>query len=399
MIDISSSAVIKVTDGRQRSLAVFWLIVVNVGWVLFVWPFVALTNQAAPWPIPVGYLVVLTGLLAVGGYRSARVALIVRDDELTVRNFCRTRRVRWPEVARLSDGYVRGGWTLTVLLANGRAVNSTAASNESPRGNPQTLTVLRQAAVSHGVPEDITGIPLWRPRAWEDAVSAAGWYKVWLGVWLLVTAAAVAGLVVVSEWNGHHTDYGPVFIPVACAALIALFASGIAWRRWRQALRPEPGRLTAYGEGEWFAVPLDNSLHAVGVIARRQQYGKGIMIGYFFAPFDSPRPAIGRLAELRPADAILIAEFATTRIRDGEPSERSWPRLGRVDGWDRAAWPVPVFKRTDPKTKEHFKVFYDDQLRFLREEPANRRRTRDLPRWGPMTETAVKAGLNLLLNE
>jgi hypothetical protein len=53
-----------------------------------------------------------------------------------------------------------------------------------------------------------------------------------------------------------------------------------------------------------------------------------------------------------------------------------------------------VFKRTDPKTRQSFKVFCDDGLGFAREEPASRKQTRGLPHWTLMNELEVKTSLN-----
>jgi hypothetical protein len=213
-------------------------------------------------------------------------------------------------------------------------------------------------------------------------------YTVRLGILLTVSAAAVAGLVVVSVWNSSHVDFGPVFLPAAWPALAVLTCTSIVWFSWRQALRPDPAHRDDYGEGDWFAVPLGQDVHAVGVVARRRQRGRGVMVGYFFGPFDSP-PALDHLAELRPADAVLVREFANAPIRYNERAKSgSWPLLGKVSGWDRAAWPIPVFRRADPKTKQSFKVFCDDELGFVREEPTSRKGTRGLPPWalieGPM---------------
>jgi hypothetical protein len=400
MIDVESPAVTRVTDGRGRSAGILVAQVVCYGWCLYIWPIPVLVNNVAPWPIPAAYLVVVTGLVAACFYRAARVALVISDSGLVVRNFLRSWRVGWPEIARLVDGCAFvDDWALTVLLADGHALTSTATITNR-LANPGWLTALGEHAARHAVPADLSGIAAWRRRAWEDTASSARWYKARLTILLVVTAAAIAGLVVVSAWNNGHHDVGPVFLPAACPAVAALTCTSIVWVKWRQALRPDPARRDDYGEGDWFAVPLAEAVphaeevHAVGVIARRQQHGRGVMLGYFFGPFDL-LPALDQLAELRPADAVLVREFANAPIRYNELAKSgSWPRLGKVSRWDRAAWPVPVFKRTDPKTKQSYKVFCDDELKFVREEPASRKQTRGLPPWILMNELAVKTTLN-----
>jgi hypothetical protein len=393
MIEIESQAVTRVTDGRQRLAGVVTGHVFGYGWLLYIWPIPVLANRVAPWPIPAAYLVLVTVLVVACYYRASRVALVVSDSGLVVRNFLRSRRLGWAEVARLVDGCAWGDdWALTILLTDGRGVTSAAAVS-TRLANPGWLTRLAEQAARHDVPADLSGIAAWRQRAWVDAASSALWYTVRLGVLLIVSAVAIAGLVVVSVWNSGHHDFGPVFLPAACAALAVLICTPIVWFRWRKALGPDPAHRDDYGEGAWFAVPLQQDVHAVGVVARRRQRGRGVMVGYFFGPFDSP-PALDHLAELRPADALLIREIANVPIRYDELAKSgSWPLLGKVSGWDRAAWPVPVFKRTDPKTTQWFKVVCDDELGFVREEPASRKGTQGLPPWALLYEPEVKAAL------
>lgn len=394
MIEIESRAVTRVTDGRSRLAGVVAGHVVGYGWLVYIWPIPVLANHVAPWPIPAAYLVVVTVLVVAAFYRASRVALIVSDSGLVVRSFLRSRRLAWEEVARLVDGCAwTDDWALTVLLTDGRAVTSAAAVS-TRLANSGWLTALAEHAARHEVPAHLSGIAAWRRRAWEDGASSARWYTVRLWIWLTASGVAVAGLVVVSVWNSDHTDFGPVFLPAACAVLAVLIYTPMVWLRRRQALRPEPAQRDDYGEGDWFAVPLAQDVHAAGVVARKQPRGRGVMVGYFFGPFES-QPALDQLAELRPADALLIREFANVPIRYNElPKSGSWPRLGKVSGWDRADWPVPVFKRTDFKAKQSFKVFCDDELGFVREEPASRKGTRGLPPWTLGYELEVRTAIN-----
>jgi hypothetical protein len=398
MIDIDQSGAVEVRNARAEGLGLFLGFWITFGWPLFAWPIVALVHHLVVW-VAVAYLVVLTGLLATGCYRSSRIALLIGDDGLMVRNFLWSWRVSWSQVAGLTDGYAgsEGSWQLTVLLADGHAVTATAtASACGVLGDPRTLSVLREVAAAHGIADDMTGIAAWRRRAWQDAVTSARWYKIWLWVWLLATVGGFAGLVALIAWNEGQPNYGPVFLPLGYAVVAAAVMAVMAGKGLSRALQPEPGRRAGFGEGDWFAVPMGRDRYAVGVIARRQQRGRGAIVGYFFAPFESPQPAIDTIRELHQSGALLVGLFPASCIRPPGPGfSGSWPLLGRVEPWDRDEWPVPLFTRTDLKAKQSFKVRCDDQLGSVREEPdpADPDDIAGLPAWQLLSEEAVVAAL------
>ena len=401
MIDIAQSGAIEIKKKNARSDAIGGLLgyVSGLGWPVFVWPFVAISRHLVVWQA-VAYLVVLTGLHVAFCYRLARVALLIGDDGLVVRNILRSWRVGWPQVAEFVDGGDGSQWALTVLLVDGRAVTC-AATAGIPLCDPPTVRVLREVAARYGVRADLGGVAAPRPRAWEDSAAAARWCKARLGNWLLVTAVAIAWLVPVSLWNGsrHNYDYGPVFLPFAYAVVIAAAAAAFAGGRLHEVVREAASRDYEVAEGSWFSVPLGRDRHAVGVIARKQLRGN-LVLAYFFAPFDSPRPALDQLADLRPVGALRVGLVAATAIRDGGPARRgSWPLLGRASNWERSAWPVPVFARTDPKANQSFRVYCDDQLRLVGEdlEPADPGATKGLPAWALASKESVVADLNMRL--
>ena len=108
-----------------------------------------------------------------------------------------------------------------------------------------------------------------------------------------------------------------------------------------------------YAEGDCFAVPLRNGGFGVGIVARSNP--KGVFLGYFFGPKRSDIPSIEELASLVPGDAALVGRCGDLGIVDG-----SWQILGRVVGWRRAAWPMPVFVRREEITSRSYRVVYDD---------------------------------------
>ncbi|MEP7379587.1 MAG: immunity 26/phosphotriesterase HocA family protein [Chloroflexota bacterium] len=117
-----------------------------------------------------------------------------------------------------------------------------------------------------------------------------------------------------------------------------------------------------YREGDWFAVPLQDSGFAVGVIARANS--KAALLGYFFGPRRSEISLGLDCANLSAADAVLVSRFGHLRLLDG-----AWPLIGQVPGWDRNAWPMPVFERHEELTGRWFQVFYheDDPAKLLGE--------------------------------
>lgn len=117
-----------------------------------------------------------------------------------------------------------------------------------------------------------------------------------------------------------------------------------------------------YAEGDWFAVPLRSGGYAVGVVARASR--GGVLLGYFFGPEHHQLPPLADVEMLRPEDAIHVQRFGHLGLQQG-----TWPVLGRVDAWDRSAWPTPTFVRYEELTGRSFRVTYDpdDPNQLVRE--------------------------------
>jgi hypothetical protein len=147
-----------------------------------------------------------------------------------------------------------------------------------------------------------------------------------------------------------------------------------------------------YREGDWFAVPLRDGGHAVGLIARANS--GGVLLGYFFGPPRPEVPGLKDIACLRPDDAVLIRKFGHLGIVQGK-----WPLLGRLDGWDRREWPTPVFVRYEELTGRSFWVFYDDDdpNRVLREEQVAPGEAEQAPKDGLMGAGFAEGALSRLL--
>jgi hypothetical protein len=65
-----------------------------------------------------------------------------------------------------------------------------------------------------------------------------------------------------------------------------------------------------YGEGDWFAVPLDEGGFCVGVVARANR--SGVLLGYFFGPKRLDVPTLAELTALKAGDAVLVGAFRPT---------------------------------------------------------------------------------------
>ena len=99
-------------------------------------------------------------------------------------------------------------------------------------------------------------------------------------------------------------------------------------------------RRLPYCEGDWFAVPLRDTGYATGLVARADR--RGGLLGYFFGPRRESPASLEDLQMLTPSDAILVGQFGDLGLLRG-----AWPIIGSAGAWDRAAWPMPLFARTD----------------------------------------------------
>ena len=99
--------------------------------------------------------------------------------------------------------------------------------------------------------------------------------------------------------------------------------------------------MTPYREGQFFLVPIERAVYAVGLVTRAPTRG-GVLLGYFFGPRRAHPPAEKWLNGLNPALAALACRFKDSALYHGD-----WKLLGMLDGFSRAAWPVPPFHRFD----------------------------------------------------
>ncbi len=113
-----------------------------------------------------------------------------------------------------------------------------------------------------------------------------------------------------------------------------------------------------YEEGTCFLVPLREGGFGRGVVSRLN--GKGVVLGYFFAPRLSSANAPQFGDQIQPQHAILVGQFGDLGLLKGE-----WPIVGKISGWTRAQWRLPRFVRQVGPTT--IASEYTDDLQLVRE--------------------------------
>jgi hypothetical protein len=133
-------------------------------------------------------------------------------------------------------------------------------------------------------------------------------------------------------------------------------------------------RKVNYSEGDWFAVPLLDGDHGLGVIARVG--ARGVLLGYFFGPRFHEIPKLQEVPPLKPRQAALVALFGDLHLIEG-----TWQILGRREGWRRERWPAPPFGRVNEVDNAAWKVWYseEDLTTILEEEECEIEEAAELP--------------------
>lgn len=95
------------------------------------------------------------------------------------------------------------------------------------------------------------------------------------------------------------------------------------------------------------------------------------------------------------SDAALVEAFGDLGLVN-----ETWPLLGRLEGWDRRAWPTPAFGRFEELTGRAFRAIYDDTNpnRLVREEQIDPSELVGLPKDGLLGAEAVERLLTRLLS-
>ncbi len=109
-----------------------------------------------------------------------------------------------------------------------------------------------------------------------------------------------------------------------------------------------------YSEGDCFVLELRSGGFARGVIARTSR-GGGVVQVYIFGPRLQAVPSDCWLDRLSPDDAVLVARVGDLSVSNGD-----WPVVGRIQKWERDAWPAPPYVRRDDIRRMAWLVRYDD---------------------------------------
>lgn len=136
-----------------------------------------------------------------------------------------------------------------------------------------------------------------------------------------------------------------------------------------------------YDEGQVFRVPLAVRGSALAVVARKD--GQGIVLCYLFLFDHEPSPAA--IASLEPGAAETV-----TMVGDPGLLHGTWPLVGRVAGFDRAAWPVPAFRHQDLLSGAWSLRHYGEDLGRFRSEGTSEAEALRQPQDGLMGFRAVE---------
>ncbi len=145
-----------------------------------------------------------------------------------------------------------------------------------------------------------------------------------------------------------------------------------------------------YGEGTWFAVPLENGKYSIGIVARS---GKHKLLGYFFGPAINSPPQLDEAASHTASRAVFVKMFSDLGLHEG-----SWPIIGYDPSFDSECWPVPdVFFLADAFGGLPWAVTYSEDLEETSRYRINLTEAESLPSDGFAGSVFIEKKLSSLL--
>ena len=143
-----------------------------------------------------------------------------------------------------------------------------------------------------------------------------------------------------------------------------------------------------YGEGDVFAVPLDNGSYALGVVGRKPKQNRHLILGLFFGLAYPEMPGSADIPLLVAADALLIGKCHDFGLATGR-----WQLLGKAAGWSRESWPMPRFR-----FQSNLRTYSDDNLNEIIDTEVAPNELLNQPTEGVMNARFVEEKLLLLID-
>lgn len=97
-------------------------------------------------------------IVVLGSFRALVMGVRISHAGVVVRNYFRTYKLSWPEVARFVDGSTPGGfWALNVVTRSGLAVTASGEAT-GPTVRSDMVTAIRRVAGRYGIRADVYGV-------------------------------------------------------------------------------------------------------------------------------------------------------------------------------------------------------------------------------------------------
>ncbi len=144
-------------------------------------------------------------------------------------------------------------------------------------------------------------------------------------------------------------------------------------------------------EGDVVAVPLQQGGFGIGLVARKY---KSILLGYFFKCIFPLVPTEIQTDNVDIRVVALIGKFNSGGIENGE-----WPVLKTDFKFNKAEWPIPMFKMQHPITEKFYAVQYDDTLLSEERYLITRKEADNLFSYGLHGYGAIEKELSRILKE
>lgn len=151
-------------------------------------------------------------------------------------------------------------------------------------------------------------------------------------------------------------------------------------------------RKVIYDNGTIFTVPLSKGGYALGLIIRNAD---NIILGHFLNQKFDNIPDLHEVGRLfyNPQNIVLTKKIGSLGLDKGV-----WHILGKINNWDEFEWPVPQFLKRDLISNQLYKVYYDNELKFIRQEIVGSSSPKNLPEDGTAGYGLIEKKLSNILD-